>query len=170
MNENDPSHKNVQIAFRDFRYQSQVARFAAALNKNEYVDEFWVWFFDTGDRIISLNWDPILRELATREKLEKMKIESTPMGGLLPLFRDHFFQALQQNTNIRKLCLQYIRFSKTTAEGLASVLDRAPNLTHLSLSSCGVGERDATIARSIATSLQRNNHIQNLSFIDGCSS
>lgn len=138
---NDPTRANHEIYFRDFQNQNQIIEFTQALHGNEFVKTFSFHFMEDerGDgaatastATTTLSWDPLLNELATREKLETVRIHNTPTGRFLPLFRNQFFQAIQRNPNVKSLWLYDGHFTNNNLDGFVSFLEGAqPAATEL---------------------------------------
>jgi len=161
LRKNDPKGTGVNIHPGHFRNDNDVVAAAQALHGNEYVKSFSitvmiVYFSD----YLQLNWDPLFRELASREQMESASIF---LGAAA--FLNQMFQPLQQNTNFRSLSLHFITFSGDKTAGFVSFLNDTPSMTELTLSSCNAAS-DAD-ARNIATALQRNTTIQTLLLHDG---
>jgi len=166
----------ICINFLDFRNQNQVVAVAQALRGNENAKEFRFEFgrddddersnIDEEGEDFPLNWEVLLHELETREKLAFARICFTPTGHLPPLFRGPFFQTLQQNSNIQKFELFQIEFSNNMMEGIVSFLDFAPSLTGLFLHKCTTSANNRDAARNFAAAVSRNNRIQTLDLYD----
>jgi len=169
---NDPDRTSIDIPVREFQNQNEVARFAKALSRNKHVDEFVFKFFDRhsdDNGNSSLNWDPFLQKLAAHKGLDLVKISGAPSLGLLPLFRDRFFQALQQNPSVQHLHLR-IEFSGDNSEGIISFLQNAPSLTEVALQDCSTrGSTDSEDGvPNFATALTRNSRVESLC-LESCS-
>jgi len=155
----------ISVQFGLFQTDDQVARVTRALHGNDSVDSFDLYF--TRDEHApapapapALTWGPLVRELESREKLKSVEIIYTPSEHLLPLFRE-LFPALQQNTNLQQIQLQFVNFSRNiSAEVFISFLDQAPSLTDLTLCGCSVDNSDT--GRRVAEALRRNDHLQTL--------
>jgi len=143
-----------------FRNNDQVEQLARAIrdhgNRNGYHDINFIFSGDDADTFPS-NWRPLLHVLETLKLWERVSISCIPTANhLLPLFRDHFFQSLQLNSNIRSLRLGNIDFSNNCAGGLVSYLGAATSLKELA-----VWER-CTNGSILATALQCNTSIETL--------
>lgn len=157
---------SVRIPFCCFRNGNEVASVAQALHSSEYSDEitldFTTFFGEQEDDHTVLNWNPLVRELETRVKLQKVEMRGTPPARILPLRRT-LLAALQRNPNMKWLKVHHIDLQTDVLEGITSFLDGAPALTTLSLSGLFfVNGINPHRARSIAAALQRNNRIQTL--------
>jgi len=165
LRENAPE---LTIRFADFRNNNQeVAAVARLLHGNDASNDFMFSFANWGEPVTTtLNWDPLLHELVTREKLENVAIVLIPIEEplLLPLFRNQLFQALQQNSNLHSLKMSAACFRNNCSEGFVSFLDGAQGLTNMSFARCGAD--DIGDARNIAAALSRNNRIQTLEFTE----
>jgi len=173
--ENTTNTPSPPIRLRFFNNTTKLAALVQALHANNEIKHIDFSFFDDEVEMFSgapplSYWDPLLNELATREKLETVEIWHTPTGHLLPLFRDQFFQALQRrNKNLQSLELNRIAFSRNNAEGIVSYLlggSAVSAPTHLTLFSCTEEQRisaaAASPARSITTVLRQSAQLQSL--------
>lgn len=121
-----------------------------------------MFFFPDGDddegeeKFLQLNWNALLRELETREKLESVEFCSSPTRTSRP-----FFRALQRNSNVRSLTLAGVDFTIVNVDDVVAFLDAAPNLMNLSFWQCNADSDD--VALKIAASLGRNTRIECLS-------
>lgn len=159
---NDPGRKYYHIILDNFENNNQVAQLAQALHGNDCAIEF---HFECNPGIQNdwntpLNWDPLLRELETRDKLESIYIRDTDFDGLVPLVRQQIFQALRRNANLRKLIVSDFKFSSNNSDGFVSFLDSSPGLTDLLLFRCRADDRASP--QAVAAALQRNTRIQSL--------
>jgi len=154
----------VGLSLSMFSNDDQVVRLAEAFHGNHKVKIITFHFGPKkdADENTPSNWDPLLRVLESREMLVEVKIQGNPTGSLLQLYRDHFFRALQQNSNVRSLQLGAIDLSDAhVTDPLCSHLDKGTSLKKLSLS------RGCEYAPALATALQHNTNIEALMFC-GC--
>jgi len=160
---NNTGNKTPRIGLRFFcNAANKLAALVQALRTNNEITHLVFSFRDSNDLEMVDGaapplsyWDPLLNELATREKLETVEIYFAPTGGhLLPLFRDQFFQALQQRTkHLESLELNFVEFSRNNSEGVVSYLLGGGALsspTHLRLYSCTEVQRISGAAASPA--------------------
>jgi len=158
---NNPERKIARIPFGPFRHNTEVEAVAQELHGNEFANEFYFSFSNNSrPDLVDLDWNPLLNELATRAKLEIVRIEYIPDGHFLQLFRNQLFQALQ-NAHVQSLELWNVRLSNSDTEGIISFLGGgAIALTDVSLEQCLAD--GATVASDIASALLGNNRIQSL--------
>lgn len=167
----DQDDTSVVLYCGDFQNQSQVDAAARSLRRrnNGFSVDLRIYFDaennTAGDPPL-LDWQPLLQELESLDKVKSVEIISTPSENLRHLFHSQgFFQALRRNANaIKIITLFNVDFSSTPTEGITSFLENAPSsLTDLHFRSCNAGPGVATSV--FAEAILRN--IQVLS-LKGC--
>lgn len=176
-NDDDDASTTIEVPFRAFRVDRQVEAAARALRENELIKGFAFDFRrnpgEDNEEVI-LNWQPLLQEIATREKLESAQVWIYGVRNIfLSLFRDQFFQALQRNTNIRQLELFDAHFpdNDCTAGVVSFLEDAPPALVDLRFSDIETPSNSSSreALQSIAAAIARSSGIPSLQF-DWCRS
>jgi len=148
---NDPERTFFRIELRE---ETSDADLAQALEGNPFVTDL-VLDLSFGER--GGDWNSLLRVLATRVKLETVKLRDAPVAAVALV--GPFLQAIQQNPAIRSVDLQWARLPTD----ISTFVDNASSITSFTLHSCDMeaAEREQG-ARSLAVALQRNTNIQTL--------
>jgi len=159
-----------RIDLGDIQSDEQVVELAQELHRdetaaNKFEFNFSSWEKETEGRDdLRLNWDPLLRELETSEKLENVKVAHILMGRIRPLYCNQFFQALQRNPKVKSLKLSCLRFASNNSEGIVNFLNGATSLRDLAFCSCFTA-RHSEVIREIVAAVQCNlNRLHSLEF------
>jgi len=158
LRQNDPNKTRLYIFLCLERSDADLI--AQALEQNPFVTSISINldFEGRGQRV---DWNSLLRVIATRAILEKVKVLASRWGGPrnTPAALIHsILQAIQLNTAIRNVELEWLRLPID----ISTTVDM-PSITSLSICGCDMeaAEREQG-SRSLAVALQRNKYIQSL--------
>jgi len=139
-------------------HEDDPAALARALSQNPYITSIR---FDLEAVAVTANFDPLLREVARSDILEKVCLPGcTFPGATVRLHSIHarpFLEAFQQNARITTVHLVCLRL---TAIDVATLLDNSSSLSTFRLQSCAAESQEA--AAAIAAALERNTTIETL--------
>lgn len=158
---NDSSSLVIPIA-PDFRRNDQVVAFAQAINGN---DSITYCDIRIAGPIASLDWEPLLHELRTRECLQHVRIwdSGNHLQGNIS-FRNQLFREVQQNAEMQQLDLRKIQFSNDNHLWIVPIFGRSPSLKCVFLVFC---RTDAHGGEAVARALAENKNIEKAGF-QGC--
>jgi len=156
LRQNDPARKSIRI---HLMLESSDAALAQALEQNPFVTDIVVGL---QQGVQQTDWDSFLRVIATRAKLETVRLldavdpeERTAPVGLVR----SILQAIQQNTSIQSVELWWLRIPTE----ISTFVNTASSVTTFSLSHCEMDPADREQgARDLAAALQRSTSIQSL--------
>ena len=154
--ETDPAR--TRFIYFELRHATSDADLAQALERNRFVTEIWV-DLDGEQRV---DWNFLLGVVATRANLEKVKLRdarSAERRNAPAALVRSLLQAIQQNTAIRSVELEWVRLSTD----ISTFVDNTSSITSFSLWGCDMEstEREQG-ARDLAAALQRNRNIETL--------
>ena len=153
LRQNDPAMKAIHIRLH---FETSDAALARALEQNPFVTEIRLNMGDTEEQQQRPGWNSLVRVIATRANLEKViLVDSTAPAGLVRAF----LQAIQQNTSIRSVDLQWVRLPID----ISTFVDTASSIASFSIYGCDMEAAEQEQgARDLAAALQRNTNIGTL--------
>ena len=152
---NDPAGTSIYILLHRETSNDDLAQ---ALAQNPFVTEVHMDLVG----VQQTDWDSLMRVIATRANLEKVKLWDTVRAE-----RRHapaalvcaLLHAIQRNTAIRNVQLQWL----CLPTNISTFLDNASSITSFCLDKCDMESSDGQQgARSLAAALQRNTNIETL--------
>ena len=154
LRQNDPARTKFYIRLHG---ETSDAALAQALEQNPFVTEIGLSL----DRERRVDWNSLLRVIATRANLETVELRDAllvPARAPSALVRS-ILHAIQQNTAIQNVEFWWLRLSTTD---ISTFVDNASSITSFRLNECD-GEQGES-SSDLAAALQRNRNIQSLEF------
>ena len=154
LRQNDPENTFICL---QLRYETSDAALARALELNPFVTRIRL-NVDTDEEQQRPDWNSLLRVFATRANLETVKLRGAHRRTQSVLVRA-FLQAIQQNTSIRSVDLQWVRLPID----ISTFVDTASSIASFSIYGCDMEAAEQEQgARDLAAALQRNANIGTL--------
>jgi len=153
---NNPAETRICIPLRDHEPSEEAV--AQALEQNPFVTDITL----DVDWVQRMDWNSLLRVIATRAILEKVKVLDSRWGGprnTPAALIGSILRAIQQNTSIQSVGLWSVRLPTD----VSTFVNTASSITSFSIYACDMEatEREQG-TRALAAALQRNTNIETL--------